>query len=483
MVRELHGQGGMEEEALRAMFPSSFGGVKIQSDIGVSRDAVYVDDISNGGDRQGKDVVEEERAGGDDDFIGPPVPASDDDKDGWNLPVSSEVELDAHGKGVVSLDVDHSGSRVITGSTDYTVKIFDFNGMKSDFKAFRTIEPSEGHPVLSLSWSPTGDGFLVVTGSAQPKIFNRDGHEEGEFARGDMYIRDMKNTKGHVTSCTGGQWHPSEKGCAITSSADGTIRVWDMWNMTQNTVIKPTLRKPGRVSVTSVTYNSDGKLIAGGLMDGTIQVWDVRGKVGHSSSTGMVAASAFQKLEKQKWTILSRAGQVVRGAHEEGNEITSLSASHGGQTLLSRGADSTLKLWDLRKFKLPIASVDNLDVGFSNAGCCFSPGDDFVLTGVGATKQGDGHLSIFNASDLSLVKKLRAPGNVVPVHWHPKLNQIFYGCGDRKHGAARILYDTELSTNGALLAVGRRPRTSNLSDYTVRYLLHISLSLSHSISY
>jgi WD40 repeat protein len=149
--------------------------------------------------------------------------------------------------------------------------------------------------------------------------------------------------------------------------------------------------------------------------------------------------------------------------------------------LLSRGADSTLKLWDLRKFKSPIASIDNLEVGFSNAGCCFSPGDDFVLTGVGATKGGDGYLSIFNATDLSLVKRLGAPGNVVPVTWHPKLNQIFYGCGDRKHGAARILYDTDLSTSGALLAVGRRPRTSNLSDYTVRELSCIFIPVSYCI--
>ena len=34
---------------------------------------------------------------------------------------------------------------------------------------------------------------------------------QGVFIRGDMYIRDMKNTKGHVSSCTGGQWHPTDK--------------------------------------------------------------------------------------------------------------------------------------------------------------------------------------------------------------------------------------------------------------------------------
>jgi hypothetical protein len=39
---------------------------------------------------------------------------------------------------------------------------------------------------------------LVVTGYPQPKIYDRDGRELGEFNKGDMYIRDLKNTKGHV---------------------------------------------------------------------------------------------------------------------------------------------------------------------------------------------------------------------------------------------------------------------------------------------
>lgn len=65
-----------------------------------------------------------------------------------------------------------------------------------------------------------------MTGSAQPRVYDRDGKLLGECVRGDMYIRDMKNTKGHITSCTGGCWHPTDRYTAITSSEDGTVR-WD----------------------------------------------------------------------------------------------------------------------------------------------------------------------------------------------------------------------------------------------------------------
>jgi WD40 repeat protein len=222
---------------------------------------------------------------------------------GWDVAFLAPQRLFSRGhtKGVSALDIDAGGNRLVTGSTDYTVKIFDFHGMKSDCKAFKTIQPSEGHPLLSLSWSPSGDAFLAVTGSAQPKVFTRDGIEECEFPRGDMYIRDLKNTTGHITSCTDGQWHPLEKEYGVTSSADGTVRVWNMWNATQSLVIKPTLRKPGRVSVTGVRYNRDGGLIAGGLEDGTIHIWDIRnkGKGQVKASTGMVAASKFQAYKSR----------------------------------------------------------------------------------------------------------------------------------------------------------------------------------------
>ncbi len=67
------------------------------------------------------------------------------------------------GKYVASLDVDHSGSRVLSGSRDYSVRLFDFNGMKSDLKSFRQIQPFDGHPVHAVSWSPTGMSWHAMT--------------------------------------------------------------------------------------------------------------------------------------------------------------------------------------------------------------------------------------------------------------------------------------------------------------------------------
>lgn len=73
---------------------------------------------------------------------------------------------------VSALAVDPSGSRVLSGSYDYTVRMYDFQGMNSRLASFRQLEPSEGHQVRNLSWSPTADRFLCVTGSAQAKVLH-----------------------------------------------------------------------------------------------------------------------------------------------------------------------------------------------------------------------------------------------------------------------------------------------------------------------
>lgn len=65
---------------------------------------------------------------------------------------------------------------------------------------------------------------------------------------------------------------------AMTSSDDGTLRTWDTWTVTQSSVIKPTLARPARTSVTACRYGQDGTLVGAGLMDGTLQLWDAKGE-------------------------------------------------------------------------------------------------------------------------------------------------------------------------------------------------------------
>lgn len=404
-----------------------------------------------------------------DDIGPPPFPSgetlsSTDDEDGdtdgddeddsysYRVPMSNEIVLKGHTKVVSALAVDPTGSRVLTGSYDYSVRMYDFQGMDSRLQSFRQLEPFEGHQVRALSWSPSADRFLCVTGSAQIKIYDRDGLTLGEFLRGDMYIRDLKNTKGHISGLTCGEWHPKEKQTILSSSEDGSLRIWDVNDFkSQKQVIKPKLARPGRVPVTTCAWGMDGKCVAGGLGNGSVQVWNVKAGWG------------------------SRPDMYIEKAHMEGEDVSGLRFSADGFTLLSRSLDETLKVWDLRSIKAPVKVFSDLPNLYQQTNVAFSPDEQLILTGTSVEKGGTagGLLYLFDRRRLELTRKIGVSSHsVVSCLWHQRLNQILATTGDKKEGGTHILYDPAVSERGALVCVARAPRKKSAEDFEGRPVIH-----------
>eukprot|EP00462_Mataza_sp_D1_P002179 CAMPEP_0175096592 /NCGR_PEP_ID=MMETSP0086_2-20121207/4815_1 /TAXON_ID=136419 /ORGANISM="Unknown Unknown, Strain D1" /LENGTH=740 /DNA_ID=CAMNT_0016370005 /DNA_START=32 /DNA_END=2254 /DNA_ORIENTATION=- len=367
--------------------------------------------------------------------------------DPYKLPISHEVELKRHKKTVLTIGVEPSGARVLTGSADYNLKFWDFGGMNQDLRSFRKCEPEEAHPVMSISHNPTGSLFLCVTGSSRPKIFDRDGFEQSQFIRGDMYLHDMKYTKGHVTSVCQGQWHPNDKEKVITSSVDGTVRIWSI-QQTQQCLetIKMKVNQHKRVTVSACCYSPDGNLIAGADNNGSLQVWQ---------------AAAKKKLIPHKYH---------KRAHQVGQDATSLCFNQDGTKLLSRSQDHTMKLWDLRKFVSPVKVWEDLPNIFPNTTVMFSPDQKTILCSVSGEKLTDkGSLRFYDSTTLEQVRQVDTDAACVSLKWHPSLNQIFMGCSD---GITRILYSPSYSQKGVMLCAGKRaPRkdaTSSLKFYDIK---------------
>ncbi|KAJ0254157.1 F112 [Hirschfeldia incana] len=401
----------------------------------------------------------------DEDMIGPPPPPpphvdSDEDEDDvdddeeenrYKIPLTNEIQLKGHTKIVSSLAVDNAGARVLSGSYDYTVRMYDFQGMNSRLQSFRQIEPSEGHQVRSLSWSPTSGQFLCVTGSAQAKIYDRDGLSLGEFMKGDMYIRDLKNTKGHICGLTYGEWHPKNKETILTSSEDGSLRIWDVNNfLSQTQVIKPKLARPGRIPVTTCAWDREGKRIAGGIGDGSIQIWSL----------------------KPGWG--SRPDIYVGKAHTD--DITSVKFSSDGRILLSRSFDGSLKVWDLRQMKEALKAFDGLLNYYPQTNVAFSPDEQIILTGTSVEKDSTtgGLLCFYDRTKLEIVQKvgISPTCSVVQCAWHPRLNQIFATSGDKSQGGTHVLYDPSRSERGACVCVARAPRKKSVDDYQPEPVIH-----------
>ncbi|XP_026859300.2 WD repeat-containing protein 70 isoform X2 [Electrophorus electricus] len=398
----------------------------------------------------------------DDEAIGPPPPPGysgstaddddDDDDDSRNveeeddddddpvrkIPDTHEITLQHGAKTVSALGLDPSGARLVTGGYDYDVKFWDFAGMDAALQAFRSLQPCECHQIRSLQYSITGDVILVVAGNAQAKVLDRDGFQVLECIKGDQYIVDMANTKGHTAMLNSGCWHPKIKEEFLTCSNDGTVRTWDLNNEKKHkSVFKPRSLQGKKVTPTCCTYSRDGKLIAAGCQDGTIQIWDRN-------------LSVHTKFH-------------CRQAHAPGCDTSCLVFSYDGTTLASRGGDDTLKTWDIRSFRKPINVATGLTSYFPMTDCCFSPDDKLLVTGTSVKRdEGHGTLVFLERQTFRKVYEIEvASASVVRCLWHPKLNQIMVGTAN---GLAKVYYDPVRSQRGAKLCVVKSQRKQKQAE-------------------
>ena len=257
-----------EDEALGKFLPTGFGKQTKEPDVArqlekSKRPTTAIKELPSE-EHGGKDTSGSENSEED---------SEDDDDD--EFPVSHELVLKTHERPITSITVDPSGSRFVTGSTDCTIKFHDFASMTPNtLHAFKTVDPtatkvsasSETHPVHHVEFNPISpSSVLVISATPQAKIFSRDGEELKEFVKGDMYLRDMHNTKGHISAITSGTWHPTNKDLMVTAGTDSTLRIWDVnMPLKQKDVIVHKSRAAGSAGRTRMTAAKWGAPIQGG---------------------------------------------------------------------------------------------------------------------------------------------------------------------------------------------------------------------------
>lgn len=86
---------------------------------------------------------------------------------------------------------------------------------------------------------------------------------------------------------------------------------------------------------------------------------------------------------KQTWKYASGAKQTLKRAHPEGVEVTDVRLLRDGHSLVSRAADDTCKLWDVRALRGAVHEWQ-LPLPHSHTRMCTSPQEDMLLTGARA---------------------------------------------------------------------------------------------------
>ena len=243
--------------------------------------------------------------------------------------------LEEHIKLVWSVAYSPDGKKIVSGSDDKTIKIWNAN-------TGQCLKTLEGHSyfVNSVAFSP--DGKKIVSGSygGTIKIWNAN---TGKC---------LKTLNGHTYSVESVAYSPDGRKI-ISGSRDKTIKIWDantgqclqtLWGHTG--------------SVESVAYSLDGTKIISGSLDKNIKIWNANiGQCfktlnGHSdnvfsvsySPDGTKIISGSEDNTIKIWD--ANTGECLKTLTGDFAEVFSVAFSPDGTKIISDSLDGTIKIWD-----------------------------------------------------------------------------------------------------------------------------------------
>jgi len=378
---------------------------------------------------------------------------SESEDEAEKFPVTHEIVLKTHERAITTIALDPAGSRMLTGSLDGTIRFHDFTSMTpTTLRAFKSIDPwetkksvnNDSHPIQHLEFSRHSGGlFMCVTAHPQLKIMDRDGAVVTEFVKGDMYLRDMHNTKGHVGEINNGTWHPLDQNICITAGSDSTVRIWDINNKRcQKDIIvfkSKAAGAAGRTRMTAVAWGSppegNSSLIVAAALDGSLVMYPGNGP-------------------------FTRPAGEIKDAHQPDTWTGGIDISPDGRMVVTRGGDGLIKLWDTRKFKAPLIKVEHASTSdrYPMTNIKYAPDARYIITG-----SVNGELHILNPANLrpEHVTPITPGVPLITVDWHPKINQIITGSANAE---THVLYNPKLSHRGALEVMSRAPKKRHIDD-------------------
>ena len=432
----------MAEGSLKDYLPASFGGGGSGVDLGAQMEGVRRQAYAA---TKAKTPRSGSSASSDD--------SDDDSEDEDHHPVSHEIVFKTQERAVTTITVDQSGSRMITGSVDCTLKLHDFATLTPNtIRAFKSVDPmaskssanSETHPIHTVQFNPNSPSqMLVVTATPQPRILSRDGETLNEFIKGDMYLRDMNMTKGHVSEVTCGTWHPTNWDLCVSAGTDSTLRIWDVnFPNRQKEVIVHKSRlagSAGRSRMTAVAWGSQieggSSLLVSAALDGSLLMWGGEGPY-------------------------NRPSAEIRGAHQSDTWTSGVDISADGRLVVTRGGDDTVKLWDTRKFKQPVSTSAHMSTSrqYPTSNIAFAPNASSIITG-----SETGNLYIMNPATLKpeVVTPITPGSPLISVLWHDKLNQIVTGSANAE---THVLFNPKTSNKGAVMIMSKAPKRRHFDD-------------------
>ncbi|KAF8146627.1 quinon protein alcohol dehydrogenase-like superfamily, partial [Mycena galopus ATCC 62051] len=293
----------------------------------------------------------------------------------WDAETQSQIgaPLEGHEGVVTSVAFSPDGTRIVSGSEDNTVRVWDTK-TQTQIRA-----PLEGHTngITSVAFSP--DGTHIVSGSDDCTVRLWDAETQTQI---------RAPLEGHRSMVTSVAFSPDST-CIVSGSVDNTVRVWDTKTQTQ---IRAPLK--GHTStVTSVAFSPDGTHIVSGSYDNTVRVWDTKTQTqirapleGHTSTVTSVAfspdgthiVSASYDNTVRVWDAETQT-QIRASLEGHTNGVTSVAFSPNGTHIVSGSYDNTVRVWGTETQTQIRAPLEGHTNGVTSV--AFSPDGTHIVSG------------------------------------------------------------------------------------------------------
>lgn len=221
----------------------------------------------------------------------------------WNLQEEKiERKILLHDDFVSSLDYDAESGLLVTAGWDRTIKVMEFQRFLDTGEGVKSCVP-QGAPIVAIRFLP-GGRIIGANTKGQVKLWSVDSCESKtervqgiheapiikmELSPDKKYfltassdgtaiiakvemLKHQQTLRGHEGPVNAAVFSPSGETVA-TGGADGTIYIWNLKG-----------KKVGKVAahtsdVYALEFHPDGNTLASGSYDNTVKFWDVRGIV------------------------------------------------------------------------------------------------------------------------------------------------------------------------------------------------------------
>ena len=230
--------------------------------------------------------------------------------------------LKGHRGRVTSVSFNKDGTRIVSGSVDETVRVWEWDVAKKKYNLIHTLPLPNYHRVNSVSFSP--DGKKIVSGSD----YNEVRVWEWDVATETYNLKHILN--GH-TSLVNSVSFSGNGRLIVSGSSDKTVRVWDAVTYKLLHILNDHI-----YSVSSVSFSPDGsRIVSGGSWsnrypDNAVRIWKWNDET---------------KTYNLKHILNAREGGYGHGAY---SHVNSVSFSPDGTRICSGGGDpdNNVRVWD-----------------------------------------------------------------------------------------------------------------------------------------